>query len=172
MREKQTDDRFDEEFALAEAEAQRLTVLEAQTGVVSDDSYSTVPESGIQNLFRERIGSDKILDDAEEESGEKIGTDDADELARTAGALLDKVKDDQSTKFRQSNFLSLMRQLRDREVRLEGDQLVDVSTNCFFKPPPQHMLDLICKSLSPQDADDSPQASQPLHPGGEFYPIS
>ena len=50
----------------------------------------------------------------------------ADELARTAGALLENVKSDTSKKFQESSFLSLMRQLRDREVTVEGDKFVDV----------------------------------------------
>ena len=45
-------------------------------------------------------------------------------LARTAGQLLNSVRDDQSQKFQESNFLALMRQLRDREVRVEGDKIV------------------------------------------------
>ena len=74
-----------------------------------------------------RIGSDRILDesmDTEEENNDK---NDADELARTAGQLLDNIKHDQSQKFQQSSFLALMRQLRDREVHVEGDKLVNVS---------------------------------------------
>lgn len=50
----------------------------------------------------------------------------ADELARTAGALLENVKSETSKKFQESSFLSLMRQLRDREVTVEGDKFVDV----------------------------------------------
>ena len=68
-----------------------------------------------------RIGSDKLLDE------EHTTRDDADELARTAGNLLESVKSDTSKKFQESNFLSLMRQLRDREVTVDGDKIVDVS---------------------------------------------
>ena len=75
----------------------------------------------------DRIGSDRILQERQEKGKEREVPDDADELARTAGSLLENVKDDVSQKFKQSNFLSLMRQLRDREVRVEGDKLVDVS---------------------------------------------
>ena len=57
---------------------------------------------------------------------------DADELARTAGELLNNVKDDHSQKFKESNFLSLMRQLRDREVHIDGDAIVDVSAYPAF----------------------------------------
>ena len=73
------------------------------------------------------IGSDLILEKNKGKGKEREDLDDADELARTAGSLLENVKHDQSQKFKQSNFLSLMRQLRDREVRVEGDKLVDVS---------------------------------------------
>ena len=76
-----------------------------------------------------RIGSDLIYDEASEREGRGIDKNDADELARTAGQLLDNLKHDKSQKFQNSNFLSLMRQLRDREIRVEGDKLVDVSTS-------------------------------------------
>ncbi|KAF9263323.1 TPR-like protein [Marasmius fiardii PR-910] len=50
---------------------------------------------------------------------------DADELSRTAALLLDVVKDEQNPKFQNSQFLSLMTQLRDRKVVVEGNQLVE-----------------------------------------------
>ena len=78
-------------------------------------------------LHHQRIGSDRIVDDVENKEGKDSDETEADELARTAGLLLENVKDDQSRKFQQSSFLSLMRQLRDREVRVDGDKLVDVS---------------------------------------------
>ncbi|KAI9700176.1 MAG: hypothetical protein M1820_006844 [Bogoriella megaspora] len=53
--------------------------------------------------------------------------DEADDLAATAGQLLDSVADNTSLKFLNSNFLGLMRKLRDKEVRVEGDKMVDVN---------------------------------------------
>ncbi|KAG7098755.1 hypothetical protein E1B28_000664 [Marasmius oreades] len=50
---------------------------------------------------------------------------DSDELSRTAGHLLDIVKNEQNPKFQNSQFLNLMTQLRDRKVVVEGNQLVD-----------------------------------------------
>jgi peroxin-5 len=49
-----------------------------------------------------------------------------DELARTAGLLLETVRDDiaQNPKFQKSEFLGLMRGLRDREVVVEGNDMV------------------------------------------------
>ncbi len=81
--------------------------------------------------YQERIGSDRILEESMKRDEDNIDNDDADELARTAGQLLDNVRHDQSQKFQQSSFLSLMRQLRDREVQVEGDKLVDVSLSHF-----------------------------------------
>lgn len=73
------------------------------------------------------LGSDRILEENVEEKREHNEQDEADELSRTAGQLLENVSGDQSKKFQDSSFLSLMRQLRDKEVRVEGDKLVDVS---------------------------------------------
>lgn len=50
-----------------------------------------------------------------------------DELAQTAANLLERVSDNQTSKFKNSAFLGLMRQLADREVRVEGDKVVPVS---------------------------------------------
>lgn len=80
-------------------------------------------------VFAQPIGSDKIASEAHIEHQEQLERSDEDELARTAGELLSNVQHDQSQKFKSSNFLSLMRQLRDREVRVEGDKIVDVSVN-------------------------------------------
>lgn len=52
---------------------------------------------------------------------------DDDEMAATAGRLLERVADNTSEKFQNSQFLELMRRLRDREVRVEGDKMVEVS---------------------------------------------
>ncbi|PWW76011.1 hypothetical protein C7212DRAFT_280153 [Tuber magnatum] len=52
---------------------------------------------------------------------------DNDDLSRAAGNLLTSLQSNQSQKFRESNFLALMRRLRDREVKVEGDELVEVS---------------------------------------------
>lgn len=50
------------------------------------------------------------------------------DLAATAAELLDRVSDNTSRKFQESSFLALMRKLRDGDVRVEGDQMVDSAT--------------------------------------------
>jgi hypothetical protein len=73
------------------------------------------------------IGADAILaEDATLQSTEPQPEVEADELARTAGLLLDNLAHEHSAKFQNSSFLTLMRQLRDKEVRVEGEKIVDV----------------------------------------------
>lgn len=95
-------------------------------GMISNESGDILTRSD-HLTEQERISSDRILHQDEDERAETQRHDEADDLARTAGQLLDHVKHDQSQKFQNSNFLALMRQLRDREVRVEGDRMVDVS---------------------------------------------
>ncbi len=52
---------------------------------------------------------------------------DGDELARAAGMLVDAVKEETNPKFKNSAFLSFMRQVRDKEVVVDGNDLVPAS---------------------------------------------
>ena len=145
-----SDEWFDQEFAQAEeaseqaakkfaqdfmtwqgnAEQDEQRMKPDQTTTSKDQSFLSDPPSGsfagLDDPQTERIGSDRILDEALEKSNQQVSRDESDELARTAGTLLESVKHEQSQKFKESNFLSLMRQLRDREVRVEGDKIIDV----------------------------------------------
>ena len=60
----------------------------------------------------------------QQESNQSTREDD-DALAATAQELLEKVEHNQTEKFRNSQFLGLMRKLRDREVKVEGDKMVE-----------------------------------------------
>ncbi|KAJ6107958.1 hypothetical protein N7523_009281 [Penicillium sp. IBT 18751x] len=73
-----------------------------------------------------RIGSDTITETEKQDLQSQIR--DADALAETAGQLLDSVRHEQSEKFQQSNFLALMRRIRDREVEVNGDEFREVSS--------------------------------------------
>jgi hypothetical protein len=61
----------------------------------------------------------------EEQEAQKT---DPDALAQTAGQLLQSVSQETSEKFAQSSFLALMRRLRDKEVVVEGENFIEVST--------------------------------------------
>ncbi|EWC44009.1 hypothetical protein DRE_01361 [Drechslerella stenobrocha 248] len=51
---------------------------------------------------------------------------DADELARTAGQLVDTLSQDTSRKFQESQFIALMKKLRDKTVKVEDGKMVEV----------------------------------------------
>ncbi|KAK3176345.1 hypothetical protein OEA41_007668 [Lepraria neglecta] len=119
---------FERAFEAATSEIQQSEKQGLQQDTkLSQDMYGGLSPETEWWLDHNRIGSDRILDEAQEEEKDQNEHDEADELARTAGQLLENVKGDHSQKFQESNFLSLMRQLRDKEVRVEGDKLVDVS---------------------------------------------
>lgn len=91
----------------------------AEVLMASDDLQMTSDEL----LNQERIGADTIHDPFKQDEV-KPEHQDPEELARTAAKLLDSVQHDQSVKFQNSQFLSLMRQFRDKEKTVEGDHVV------------------------------------------------
>ena len=72
-----------------------------------------------------------------EEIGQKESSQqpahDGDELARTAALLLENVKHETNPKFQNSQFLGLMKQLRDGEIVVEGNQMVESDGRTFSK---------------------------------------
>ena len=66
----------------------------------------------------------------EEEQPKLSEQEDADRLAETAGELFDRLRHERDTdeKFRNSTFLALMKRLRDREVVVAGNDMVETSS--------------------------------------------
>lgn len=56
--------------------------------------------------------------------------EEADRLAQTAGELFDRLQHERETdeKFRNSTFMALMKKLRDREVVVAGNEMVESSS--------------------------------------------
>ena len=106
---------FEQAFEAARSELAQQESLESGRSISRDESTDIV-DKGVAD----------VEPDAADKQHDQIKEDDPDELARTAGQLLDSVKDNQSQKFQESTFLSLMRRIRDREVRVEGDKMVEV----------------------------------------------
>ena len=75
-----------------------------------------------------RIGSDALNYVEKSDRTAEQDTRDADELARTAGQLLNSVSQDTSEKFQNSQFLQLMRRIRDREVEVQDNDLREKSS--------------------------------------------
>ncbi|KAL8929839.1 MAG: hypothetical protein Q9208_000983 [Pyrenodesmia sp. 3 TL-2023] len=130
--ESQVEESFDEEaFAKAFDQAAHDQLSESQGSTHQepnlDQDLSPQASSAPEERMDYRIGSDRILDDSLQRQDDRSDARDADDLAKTAGLLLENVKHDQSSKFQESNFLSLMRQLRDKEVKVKGDAIVNRS---------------------------------------------
>ena len=68
-----------------------------------------------------------MVDKGKEKEKEQLQRE-GDDLARTAGQLLDSVQENTSAKFQNSNFLALMRKLRDHQVVVEGNDMVEAKT--------------------------------------------
>lgn len=118
---------FDAAFEEAMVEMEKMQD-ERMTGTQPEtmDQAPSLEKSDI------RIGSDTI--DYTEQANRTPDQDqrDADELARTAGHLLNLVQHDTSDKFQNSQFLDLMRKIRDREIAVQDNDLHSTTT----KPPP------------------------------------
>lgn len=77
-------------------------------------SQSSVPQTDIVQRHEELVSE-----------GVTQQRHDADDLARTAGLLVETIKDEQNPKFKNSQFLGLMRRIRDGDVVVNGEELVD-----------------------------------------------
>lgn len=119
---------FDEaaqaELAAQNEASQREEVLlnESAENIMKEDLIYVDPA-----LDQPRIGADLIHDP--QGKADQHANEDADALSRTAGELLNKVSGNTSEKFANSQFLELMRQLRDKEVVVEGDRIVEAGDN-------------------------------------------
>ncbi len=70
------------------------------------------------------LHSEAAVSDPMQETSRPLN--DADELARAAASVMDAVQYERNPKFQNSQFLGLMKQLRDREMVVEGDTMVPV----------------------------------------------
>ena len=114
-----------------ERDAKRLMVEQDGSDLLHKDAipmdHSSL-EHGFASLFNApsptqlRIGSDAIPYQEQKARTPDQDNRDADELARTAGQLLTSVQHDTSDKFQNSQFLALMRKIRDGEVRVESEE--------------------------------------------------
>lgn len=119
---------FEAAFEQARADMQEQHDVEATTETETLAHEEVTQLESVTQVHEEiRIGSDLIPQTDPQD--QLTQTRDADALAQTAGHLLDNLRDEQDQKFQQSNFLALMRRIRDREVQVEGDEFREVSNN-------------------------------------------
>lgn len=123
-----------------------------------------------ERMIRLELHNKRLQQQEEKLQYEQANDDDA--LAATAQELLEKVEHNTSDKFRNSQFLGLMRKLRDREMRVEGNDMVEVSTveNSVRSKPPAFAF-----TSAPHDLDSTyasgaatPLRAYPRTPPPEF----
>ncbi|KAF2145394.1 uncharacterized protein K452DRAFT_283754 [Aplosporella prunicola CBS 121167] len=142
-----------EEEAMHKMETDATEVREAETVSRNQEEQSSLnqrPESLLRDLQPPTLDRpmEPILDhqmpleeqEAKQEERQQPSHDD-EELARTAGQLLDSVSHETNKKFQESSFLALMRRLRDYEVRVDGDKMVETAPQTAI-PESQQDLDL------------------------------
>lgn len=130
---------FDDAFENVEQEElnQEQNVSQDQSQNLGQDEEVLISESAErfmdseidhgQLLNQAPIGAD-IIHDPTDKSYPQPMQEDHTELARTAGHLLNVVSESNNEKFANSQFMQLMRQLRDREVEVAGSNMVNSTT--------------------------------------------
>ncbi|KAI8143766.1 hypothetical protein BJV82DRAFT_609363 [Fennellomyces sp. T-0311] len=114
-----------DEFAQFQQQPQQqLTQSERQAFDLAFDQAKQSTEVNWDKEFAAQESTSWANEFAEQEGITQTADSDKEALARTAGMLLDSVDADNNPKFKNSNFMSLMRSLRDRKVAIEGNKMV------------------------------------------------
>lgn len=96
------------------------------TEAIWDKEFESIskPIEPLETLASIERGPENQTQPLQEVQSKAQPPQDGDELARTAGLLIESVRDEQNPKFQNSQFMGLMKALRDREVVVEGDKMV------------------------------------------------
>ena len=89
-----------------------------------DEAKSGVPVNWEQEFAAQETSWATEFEE-EQKQAPIVTNNDNEALARTAAMLLDSVDTDTNPKFKNSQFMNLMRKLRDSEVAIEGDKMVE-----------------------------------------------
>lgn len=142
------------ENAQAERADESLSFDQSQTAAdMSRESHQLHQNEVLHGLndqhqpldMHDRFLPEEVLREGQQESQQSTRESD-DALAATAQELLEKVENNQTDKFKNSQFLSLMRKLRDREVKVEGDKMVETVSSFQIQPK---------RTLTPDSGYDS-----------------
>ncbi|KAK9381570.1 uncharacterized protein V2V93DRAFT_367295 [Kockiozyma suomiensis] len=90
--------------------------FEVQQSKVFDDAFDQIERETAVDTAREEVESD--ADDKDKQVGD-------DGLSAVAGELLQSLQGNKTQKFKDSTFLALMRRLRDKEVVVQGNRMVE-----------------------------------------------
>jgi len=109
---------------------QALTQTPAPVSTFDDEAFELAFAEAENAVHTAETMVDNEPEVAKEEQPILSEEEEAERLARTAGELYDKLQHERETdeKFRNSGFMALMQKLRDREIIVRGNDMVEVST--------------------------------------------
>lgn len=157
-----------------------------------DTAIPLQEDTAIHEPSNAKIGSDAIEYTETKDRTPDQDTRDANDLARVAGELMHNVSHETDDKFRNSQFLDLMRRIRDREVEVrnndfentqgaqpalqpQSNQLRPQDPDTFQFPnmddvyQPDEHIDMTVDENFHYNERPQTQISD-LHPGGPYYP--
>ncbi|KAL1306844.1 hypothetical protein AAFC00_005500 [Neodothiora populina] len=153
----------------AQAQAQQL---EEEAAMLQEE---TMQDNHADYLEQQRWNEQVLEVEREEQKEDHQPTKDDDELAQTAADLLSKMSSEKSNKFQNSAFMGLMRKLADREVRVEGDKMVETSTStAAYTAPVEASTTTAAPSTWSQDGPmqaHQPRTEQQPHDGQEVVDL-
>ena len=112
----------------AETDRQAFRDYQEQMHKLEAQNQERLAQARVEREEYERMSDHMVHSETEQPiEREQPPTQDDDALAATAGELLERVSDNTSDKFKKSSFLAFMEQIRDRQIKVEGDKFVDVN---------------------------------------------
>ncbi|KAK0252379.1 hypothetical protein LTS09_012497 [Friedmanniomyces endolithicus] len=143
------------EQAFAQARDEMIGAVDGQNTVEKDVGTLHDPLHDILQDQQDVMSSLEEQAQAEDQRAQE----EQDALSATAQELLSKVEDNKTDKFRNSQFLGLMRKLRDREVKVEGDKMVETVSSTLLQPAfpytPSHDSTYASGTTSPMGWDSA-----------------
>jgi len=183
---------FEQAFQDAYQHIQASDVQPMQADPMEEAIVSPQEDLTIHEPSQSKIGSDAIEYTETKERTPDQDTRDASDLARVAGELVQNVSHETNEKFRNSQFLDLMRRIRDREVEVRNNDFESTQEAQSSSPPQPEQLrphdpntfqfpnmDEVYYPDANMDMNidenfhynERPQTQiSDLHPGGPFYP--
>ncbi|KAK9470474.1 uncharacterized protein V1510DRAFT_423016 [Dipodascopsis tothii] len=119
-----------------------MSQLRAGTGHAASDAALRSEFDRVAEQIAAEAAAEEAAERAAERAAQREAADRAadDGLSRTAGQIvdaveydLDRLEPETCAKFRQSSFMSLMRRVRDREVVVDGDDMVEAASGAAVR---------------------------------------
>ncbi|GAB7339007.1 hypothetical protein MBLNU457_5673t1 [Dothideomycetes sp. NU457] len=136
-------------------------VVEAREHAQASNWYTNAP-TPIPQSRPMNIRPDEPQNDQTQPQEQEPPQTNNDDLSRAAGELVDKLQTNTSSKFQNSSFLALMRRVRDKEIIVEGDQMIE-SGAASSQAKPDY--------IPPRQGNNPPAVNSNWHMTGNMSPV-